>query len=283
MKNTNYKIWAKIIRFLLAFGICVQFLGFTLSIVKEAFNLKTDFTFGNFDYGYRNYKAGYPVKTNLSVQIPDTVIVYQNGTMEKVSGRGMAYDWYTKNTATRTDTIINQIKPRNIYSLAESEIKANGIPALDSVTYSNHISATTEIRVLTDKLSHKVRYVIYDKLDEIFWILISIWIIMLIGNYLKGDFLRLQSFKLMKKIGYSFIYMYVINTLFRFIMVPLIPYFDFTSTSTISGNYLNTLKLALHANNYIDVHYLIIGVGIWIASDIIKNAVLIKKEQDLTI
>lgn len=285
MKQINYKVWANIVRLFLFVGIFFQLLASSLSIIKDVFNLETDFSFERFEYGYRNYKKGYPVKTTMYLEIPDTVIRYEKGTIEPVFGRGMAYDWYRKQTANRLDTIINKIKPQNKYLVSEKELKEMG-PLAETDSTGNRIAVLqpVSIRVKTNDTFHRWFYIAYDQLDKLFMVLIFIWLIKLINSYLKGTFLNPRSFDLITRIGYSFIWMNIICGVFRMINTHVQPEFDLISSSKTTGHLVNNLKLTLVPNHLnMDITYILIGVSILILSDIIKNAIFIKKEQDLTI
>jgi len=278
MAKVNYIIWPKIIKFLLVVGICITSIGFALSLIGQFTNV--DFSVQGFDYGYRNYKNGYPVKANMYVDIPNTVISYKKGTMTYDFKYG--YRWASKSNAEVKDIIVNLIKPNKKYHLSDSALKKEGIK-VDSISNFISIPNKVDIRVKTENAFHKSFYILYSQLNNIFIIIISLWLIMLINDYETGNFLKERSFKLISRIGNTFIWMNVVTFIFDTACVYILPDFNLTSISKISGNLNNQVGLHLATHIKFDLTYLIFGISILILADIIKNAVLIKKEQDLTI
>ncbi len=284
MKQVNYRIWAHIIRCFLFAGICFQLLGFGVSLAKDIFKLKTDFSLGTVDYGYRDYSRGYPVKTSMELTIPKTVVNYRNGTMHHDVKRksGREYNWHENNTENIKDTLLNQIKPEFKYTLDENELQELGAVA-DSASNRILISEPVTIHVKPKDASHRWFYIVYGHLDNFFMVIIFIWLIKLINSYLKERFLTQRSFVLIKKIGYSFIRMNVISFIFMLNYSRLLPDFNLVSSAKTTGLLINTIGLHLRPSLRFDINYILIGVSILIISDIIKNAIFIKREQDLTI
>lgn len=285
MKQINYSIWAHIIRFFLFTGICFQLIGFSVSLIKDVFNLETDFSIYRFDYGYRDFKNGYPVKASMTLEIPDTVMQGQKGTIERVFDRGMAYDWFYDDSLRIGDTIINRLKPQSIYSTNEKQHReiAEKVET-DSTKNRIAVSQPITIRVKTNNSSHKWFYIAYGQLDKFFMIFIFIWLIKLLNSYLRGTFITVRSFNLIARIGYAFIWMNIISGVFRWTNTFVLPDFDLVSRSKQTGQLVNHIKLTLSPNNLnFDFTYILIGVSILILGDVIKNAILIRKENDLTI
>ncbi|MES2418110.1 MAG: DUF2975 domain-containing protein [Bacteroidota bacterium] len=281
MKQVNYAIWARIIQGGLFLNICIIFLGFGFSIVKNVFNLQTDFNIKRLNYGYIDYKKGFPVKARLYLEIPDTVISYQNGTINK--NYKNSYRWDDGDSLAVKDTVINQFKPRGVDNLTSAQLKEVGTDQMDRV--SNHIQTADKvvIRVKTENIFRRWFYILYDQLDHFFIALICFWIIKLIDCYLKGNFLKPESFHIISRIGHAFIWMNVISFIFMEFNLHILPDFDLNSTANASGNLVNHVNISLEPINEFNPTNILIGVSVLILSDIIKNAIIIKREQDLTI
>jgi len=265
MSKVNYRNSAYVIRFLMILYCITTSLGFVLTIVGNI--TKIDFSIPRVDYGYRDHKRGYIVKTNAYFDIPDTVLVRQTGTL-KYEKRNWQQSWINEGVV--KDTIINHF--RN-FDITNSDQIINFIGAPDQVNVS----------VNTDNNFHRWFYIIYDRLPRLFFILVSFWIIILINNYLKADFFKPSSYKLITKIGMSFIFMNVIMFIFLQFSLHILPDFNLNSVSKGSGLVVNHLQIKINTTNKIDPSYLLIGLMILIFSEIIKNAIQIKKDQDLTI
>ena len=265
MSKVNYRNSAYVVRFLMILYCITTSLGFILTIVGEI--TKTDFTIPRVDYGYRNHERGYIVKTDVYFDIPDTVLVRQTGTL-KYEKRNWQQSWINEGIV--KDTIINHF--RN-FDTSNSDQIINFIGAPDQVNVS----------VNTKNNFHKWFYIIYDQLPRLFFTLVSFWIILLINSYLKADFFKPSSYRLITKIGMSFIFMNVIMFILLQFSFHILPDFNLNSVSKSSGLVVNHLQLEITTRNRIDPSYLLIGLMILIFSEIIKNAIQIKKDQDLTI
>lgn len=265
MGKVNYRNWAYVIRFFLCLYVATTLIGFVLSII--GLYTKTDFNIQRIDYGYRNYKKGYPVKTDVYFDIPHTVFLNENGTLTYNERNGQ-HLWIRKGLV--NDTIINQFK--NINN-ANSDQMANFVGVPDQVS----------VNVTTSNTFHQWFYIVYDHLPRLFYALICLWAILLINNYLRQDFFKPKTYKIITKLGVSFISMNVLMFIFQQMNLHILPDFYFQSVSKNTGALINSLQVNVVTRNRIDASFMLIGVIILIWSEIIKNAVLIKKEQDLTI
>ncbi|WP_316844561.1 DUF2975 domain-containing protein [Pedobacter psychrodurus] len=271
----KYNALARIIRVLLTLVICLVSFTCIMDLGSYLFNTKRYIsTSGGAAFGDTGGPGTY-LQIGMSVSIPDTSIWYKNGNFETRSKtRYFGYDKFDN------DRLNNSVITKKI---------ANTLVALDK---ENEITVGNDLMMTGPVL---LKFHSKNKIDNAFWffyaqiriyavILLLFFLIKLVNIYLKGDFLCKRSFKLISFIGILLISVEFFELVCIFINTQIIPAVRL-ETKALIGGFSNQGGVDLHFNFGGSVNFPNIGIGIIIIilSKVIKDAVLIKLENDLTI
>jgi hypothetical protein len=226
----------------------------------------------NKDTVIQNY---YPVKLNAKIFIPDSVQTYQ-------SDRGtIAYFAYTNNTISSKDVYKadSQYKTKD---LIRNKLKViqNGKNSI--TTLSNHISAKEVTLMLhSENAVYNFLWSMNHQLEYLIYISFLVILIILLGAYIKGEFIHHRSFRLISLFGMFLIFKEVIGLFCSYINSQIIS--SIRLFSTINGSYYKDIDISFFSIDFINFSNIFIGIMVILLSEIIRNAVIFKQENDLTI
>jgi hypothetical protein len=271
----KYKILARVIRAFLMLLICLVSFTCVMDLGSYLFNTKRYIsTSGGGAIGDTGGPGTY-LQIGMSVSIPDTSIWYKNGSFETWSKtRYLGYDKFERD---------------RLNGSVITKMATNTLVVLDK---ENEITVDNDLRMTGPVL---LKFHSKNKINNAFWffyaqiriyavILLLVLLIKLVNIYLKGDFLCKRSFKLISFIGILLISVEFFEIVCIFINAHIIPAVRL-ETKGLIGEFSNRGGADLHFNfgSSIDFPNVGIGIIIIILSKIIKDAVLIKQENDLTI
>ena len=270
----KYNILAKIIRALLMLFICLISFTCVMDLGSYLFNTKRYVSMpGGGALGDTGGPGTY-LPIGMSVSIPDTSIWYKNGNFETRSK--VRFPGYDKFNGDR------------LYDSLITKKVTNTLVVLDK---ENEITVDNDLRVSGPVF---LKFHSKNKVDNAFWffysqfrmyalILILISLIKLINIYLAGDFLNKRSFKLISLIGILLVSAELFELICLCINGNIIPAVNLFTKGYGDALSSGGAKLEFHFGGSIDFSNVGIGIMIIILSKIIKDAVLIKQENDLTI
>lgn len=271
----KYNVLGRIIRALLMLVICLVSFTCLMDLGSYLFNTKRYISIPS---GGELGDIGGPgtyLQIGMSISIPDTCIWYKNGSFETRSkAKYPGYDKFNRDK--QNDSVITK-KVTNTLVVFDKE---------------NEITVDNDLRMTGPVL---LKFHSKSKIDNAFWffyaqiriyaiIVLLALLIKLVNIYLKGDFLCNRSFKLISFIGILLISVEFFELVCIFINAQIIPAVRL-ETKGLIGGFSNSGGADLHFNFGGSVNFSNIGIGIIIIilSKVIKDAVLIKQENDLTI
>jgi hypothetical protein len=267
----KYKILARIVRAFLLFGIIILSISIVQNIYGEIFSKKKYWQVGDAFLG--DTTPGFPMYMGLEISVPDTIIKFEGSK--------------PSSTIKRFNNSIFQ----NLEHYDPAEVTSKTIQKLVTIESKYPISVSNKIRlndavqinVDTEHLAYRIFWTVYAQFKKLSTIFILIFIFTLINIYLKGDFLNKRSFKLISYIGLLLVFVEVFEFIYVFINGTIIPNIHL-ETEGIRHEFLgNNVELSLNFGNSVSYSNIGIGIMVIILSKIIKDAVLIKQENDLTI
>ncbi len=271
----RYKIFARIVRAFLMLGIILIVFTAFLQVGSNLFGYKSYIKVGNEGITIGDFEKGYLLPMRLSLSIPDTITTY----------RGKGNSTATFSVFNDLDRASNFKKPHD--SLIERRV-INKLKAWDDqspVKISNRIvlNGDVMIKANSQEKSHTFFWGLYHFIQLSFYVIVCILLIKLINSYLKNSFLNVRSFNLISWLGMLFIVHEILNLGFICFFSKIIPAVTLDTAALIGQYYPNGISMSLNFGSPIDFSKIIIGIIIIILSKIIKDAVLIKQENDLTI
>lgn len=269
----RYKIFARIVRAFLMLGILLIVFTAFLQVGSNVFGYKSYLRLGNGTIG--DFEKGYLLPMRLSLSIPDTVTTY----------KGPGNSRSTFNVFNNFDRTSNFKKPND--SLIERRV-INKLKVWDGqspVKISNRMVLNSEVMIKANsrEKSHIFFWSLYHFVQFSFYIVVFVLLIKLTNSYLKHNFLNARNFNLISWLGILFIVHEILKLAFIYIFSKIIPVVTLDTAASIGQYFPNGINLSLNFGNPIDFSKIIIGIMIIILSKIIKDAVLIKQENDLTI
>ncbi|WP_316765582.1 DUF2975 domain-containing protein [Pedobacter frigiditerrae] len=265
MKRVKYYFLARTIKLFLQLGFSFLTLYFFCSLFVDIFNTKSYIHIGGGTWGHRT--PGNQVNAHLTFNAADTIIHYKNG-------------------------------ERNIYIGDELN---PGLPQIDSIkekivnqfiSYENRdvkiynsisVPENVQVRVFSKNKLHNLFWAASGQLYVVFVILVFLILIKLTNRYLDGIILLPRSFKLFSFLGL----LMIIKEFFIFIVgiinMLIIQHPRFHSTSLLTNKDFTFANVSLDFAHTASLSNIIVGVLIILLAQVLKQAILLKQEQDLTI
>ncbi|WP_316783558.1 DUF2975 domain-containing protein [Pedobacter frigiditerrae] len=266
MKQVKYFFLARMIKLFLQFGFLGSLIGISINILIFIINDKPSYKIGAFKFG--DEIPGYSLKAALDLSIPDTISNYKNGTVNTYK-----YNRYVYDKDFSKDSLNEQTANKFITFGSSPDIKVE----------NRIIANNVLVRVRSNHNFHNFFWLISSQMDLIFTALFCLLFIKLTNRYMDKDIFEARSFKLVSFLGFLLIIREVIAFMISFINSEIISAASLSTTSTISEKTYNYIGLNL--NFSVEVDYGNIGVGIIVIllAQVLKQAILLKQEQALTI
>lgn len=270
MKRVRYYFVARMIKFFLLLAVMFIIVVTTFNLYLSVFK---DKPYIKFDNGaiLGDATLGYHLNARMHVDIPDTVNVYGNGF-------------------------------RNIYSSFPDDVEGKasdlkrGKP-LDQIEnkITNHEDTTVKISntiVVTGNVMVKVWS--ENKLQNLYWacmeqlnaVLIVVFILILIkltNRYLTNEIFMPRTFKLVSFLGILMIVSELLKVVAGMINMFMLQHPRLHMSSILHQKTLNFVNLSIDFTGVASYSNIIIGGFIILLSQVLKEAVLAKQENELTI
>lgn len=263
-KGVKYFILARAIKAFLQLGIFFISLHIICSLIVDIFNTKSYIKFAGWTTGYMT--KGNSVTARLNFNPADTVLFYKNGVSNIYIGDDDRMNSSKSNNA--IEKIVSQFVTHE-----DSAIKiSNNIIMPDNV----------QVRVFSKNKNHNIFWAITSQLNSLLIVLFLLVLTKLTNRYMDGEILMPRSFKLFSFLGLLLIlkevFMFAIGIVNMLIMQH--PSFYMTSIKT-SINY--DLNISLNFANTASLSIIGVGTLIILLAQVLKQAIFLKQEQDLTI
>lgn len=267
----KYRILARFIRACLLFGVLLLSLSILLNVYGEIFNAKKYLRVGDTTFG--DTTPGYPMHMGLQVSIPDTIITFKSGTS---GGRISRFNQSLYNQLFPYNS--SDVKDKIIQKLVVSDTRYK-ISAYNPIRLDNAV----QVNVDTKHKAYRIFWTVQSTIKTLSLIFIFIFIIKLINIYLQGEFLNKKSFRLISYVGLLLIFTEVFEFVCIFINARIIPGIHLETSGMVDAYMTGNIQIGLNFVNSVNYSNIGIGIMVVILSKVIKDAVAIKLENDLTI
>ena len=263
-KNVKYFNLARVIKAFLQLGVLIISIQILSGIIADVFAEKSHLTFAGWTIGYRT--KGNFVDARMNFNPSDTLRVYKNGVNNVYIGDEDREILFENDTVNHE--IINQF-----ISYDNRDVRI-----------SNEISSSenVKVRVYSKNKIHNVFWSIVGQVKSLISVLFLIVLTKLTNRYMDGDILLPKSFKLFSFLGWLLILKEVFAYFIGIVNMLIMQHPNFHITSIPSGlNY--DLNISLDFTNTGSLSALGVGMLVILLAQVLKQAILIKEEQDLTI
>lgn len=264
MKPVKYFLLARLIKLLLQMliALCVLVLSFNLYL--NLFSEKSSIKLFGWTLGHND--IGYNLKARLSINIPDSTYYYKNPQTLNIINNNINYK--KKENDTLIDVVINKFR---IYANENVSIK-NYIGVGDNVT----------IRAISKNRIHNFFWAFTESVDLIFYALLILILIKLTNRYMDNEIFLPRTFKLVSWLGMLLIINEFIHFIVNYVNMKLIESPVLNTISPIKKIAYYFIKVQL---NPASISFTNVGIGFLIVllSQVLKQAIIAKQEQDLTI
>lgn len=265
MKRVKYFSLARILKAFLQLGVLFLTLYFCCSLFIDIFNTKSFIHIGGGTLGYT--MPGNQVNARLIFNAADTVIHYNNG--EDNIYIGDELDSELPRLDSIKDKVVNEF-----ISNENTDVK---------IYNSISVPENVQVRIVSKNRLHNIFWAISSQIYVVFSILFLLVLVKLTNRYLDGIILLPRSFKLFSFLGLLMIikefFMFIVGVINMLIM----QHPSFHSKSLITNNNLTFTNVSLDFFNTASLSNIGLGILIILLAQVLKEAILIKQEQDLTI
>lgn len=263
-KRVKYFNLAKAIKTFLYLGIFLMSLNIICSLIVDIFNTKSYTKFAGWTIGYTT--KGNFVNARLSFNPADTTLFYKNGVSNIYIGE---------------DESINPPKSNNVLDKVVSQFISheNG-----DIKISNNIfmSDNVKVRVFSKNKKHNIFWAITSQLNSLLIVLSSLVLVKLTKRYMDGEILMPRSFKLFSFLGLLLIIKEVFMFTIGIVNMLIMQHPNFYTTSMLTSIKYD-LNISLDFTHTESLSNIGIGILIILLAQVLKQAILLKQEQDLTI
>jgi len=267
----KYIILARFIRAFMYFGVLIISVGMLVNIYGEIFNTKKYLQIGKMTFG--NTTPGYPMRMGLQISIPDTIITFKRA---KSVGRISRFNQSLYNQSFPYNS--SDVKDKIIQKLVVSDAPYP-VSAFNRIRLDNAV----QVNVDTKHRAYRIFWTVTSTIKDLSLMLIFILIVKLINIYLQGEFLNRKSFRLISYVGLLLIFIEVFEFIFTFINARIIPGIHLETSGIRASFITSNIEMNLNFGNAVSYSNIGIGIMVVILSKVIKDAVAIKQENDLTI
>jgi hypothetical protein len=264
MKQVKYFLLARTIKRLLQLLFLLGSLSLILQLYIGLFHSKSYIEVSGWTFGYRN--QGYQIKGVMNLSIPDTITYYKNGE-NRIYNRSKYHENIRADSV--KDKIVNVIK-----SSENSGIKiTNDINSQENIT----------VRAISKNKMYNFFWAVTEKLDLIFYLFFIIILIKLTNRYMDREIFMVRSFKLVSLLGQLLILSEILTLAIGYTNGIMMQHPTLHTYSQIENKGYNFLDLELDFFNTVSLTNIGIGILIILLSQVLKEAILVKQENELTI
>jgi hypothetical protein len=265
MKRVKYYFLARIIKLFLQLGICFLTLYFCCSLFIDVFNTKSYIHIGDGTFGYQT--PGNQVNAHLTFNAPDTIIYYKNGARNIYMGDKL------NSKLPQLDSVKEKIVNEFI-SYENPDVK---------IYNSISIPENVQVRIISKNKLHNIFWAISSQLYVAFAIMFMMVLVKLTNRYIKGIILLPRSFKLFSFLGLLFITKEVFMFIVGILNMVIMQHPSLHSSSLLTDKSFTFVNVSLNFSNTASFSNIGLGMMIILLAQVLKQAILLKQEQDLTI
>jgi len=264
-KKVKYFNLARPIKAFLQLGIFFVSLHILCSLIIDVFNTKSFIRLAGWTTGYMT--KGNFVNARLNFNPADTVKIYKNGVANIHIGDDDRVK-FQKNDSVR-ESVINEF--------ISSEDK--------NIKISNQVvsSENVQVRVHSKNKIHNIFWSITGQLNSLLTVLFLLILTKLTNRYMDGEILMPRSFKLFSFLGLLLIVKEVFMFAIGIINMLIMQHPNFFTSSSLDNITYQYLNVSLDFSNTASLSSIGIGILIILFAQVLKQAILLKQEQDLTI
>ncbi len=269
MKSIKYLLLAKSIRFFLYFGLIIAIISFAINFSINVFNTKSylELEHGTLGQPFR----GYNIPAQMSVGMADTINVYKDSFINIHSD--MSNDTTLRKLIVKQGKFEEQITNEIIsYQDTSSKISKN-----------IHIDGNVIVKVLSKNRLKNFFWGSVELINIIWAMLICFLLIKLVNRYVTAQIFEVRTFKIVSVLGVVLIVSQVIQMIIGLVNMFILQHPQLRTVSTLKQHNNNIVTLSFQFTG--TASYSVIGIGIFIIllSQVLKEAILVKKENELTI
>lgn len=268
MIKVKYFLLARVIKVLLQ-------LGFLFGVFSLLFNIftwingKSYIRIANGTLGYERY--GYTLKASMGLHFPDTISYYQNG--QRSSNIGDVDTAETK-----------------VFRFKKEEMKAQLVNVIksyetDDVSIHNSIYAADNIRLraISKNKWHNIFWAFGEQFDILIYLAILVILIKLSNRYMDNLIFEKRTFKLISILGVILIFNEIATFLIGILNMTILQHPQMQTKSLTNVPHYANMNLSFNFTNNASLTMMIVGTLVILLSHVIKEAVVAKKENELTI
>lgn len=269
MKAVKYLPLARLIKLFLQLGIIFISIFTVINLIIGLFNLKSYVDIAGGTLMFESPADGYKLHANINLQIPDTLVHYQNGGESIYKNEPVTFKRMPIDKRIVKEKIVNQI--------LSSEDK--------DIEISNQISIpnTIIVKVKSKKWIYNLFWNISAQFDQLFAVLLLVVLIKLVNRYVGQKIFENRSFKLIAFLGWSLIVKEIFNFVISLVNGMIIEHPRLHSFSAIEAKAYNYLTLSLDFYKAFSFTNIGIGILIVLLAEVFRVAILAKKENEMTI
>lgn len=262
--NVKFFWLARLIRSLLQMSslLCILVIVFNLylNLSSSSSNIKI------FGGTLRHESSGYNLKARLSLGLPDSTFYYKSSQSLSIITDNAAY------TRANNETLINVVTNKFRMYANENVSLRNYVRVDQNVT----------IRAISKNKLHNLFWAFTEYFDLIFYSLVILVLIKLTNRYMNSEIFLPRTFKLVSYLGLLLIFSELINLVVNFVNMLLIqsPVLNTISVTNKTAIYGVVVQLNPAAISFTNIAA---GLLVVLLAQVLKQAILLKQEQDLTI
>lgn len=263
-KTVKYFNVARSIKAFLQLGILFISLHIIRSIIVDVFDTKSYVKFAGWRIGPET--KGYLVDARFNFNPADTIRIYKNGVANIYIGDEDRVSFF------KNETVKQEIT--NQFISYENK----------DVTIYNNIASSenAQVRVYSKNKIHNIFWLIVGQIKSLISVLFLIVLIKLINRYMDGEILLPRSFKLFSFLGLMLIIKEVLAFFVGIINMLIMQHPNFHITSIPNGLKYD-FNTSLDFTNTGSLSNFGVGLLIILLAQVLKQAILIKQEKELTI
>lgn len=269
MKPVKYLRVAKGIRFFLILGVSVLTLLFFFNLYLTVFSAKP---YVELEGGGRigDEFPGYQVNARMSISIPDTISIYPSG----------LYNTYGSFSASSIAKVRNQNRGK-----LQDQIENKIISYQDkTVKISNNIHVgDVVVEVLSKNKLQNLFWGSVQQLNLIFAFLYLVLLIKLTNRYIDRKIFMPRTFKLVSLLGILLITTEVLTGIVGLINMLMLQHPQLETLSTLTDKKFNFVDLSFQFTGLASYSNIAVGIFVILLAQILKEAIAVKQESELTI
>lgn len=268
MKTIKYLPLARAIKAVLQLGIVYAGIMTLINLTIAVFDLNPYVNIWGGTLELENPKDGYKLGANINLRIPDTLIHYQDGDRHVDKNEPLDIKSQHEQRIVK-EKMVNQIR---VY-------EDNGIDISNDIL----IPGTATVKVNSKNWGYNLFWGISSQLNLLFGILLSLILIKLTNRYMDQEIFEKRTFKLIGVLGWLFIIKEIFNFVISFINGKILEHPQLHSFSALGAKAYSYLTLDLDFYKAFSLGNVGVGILIIILAEVFKDAILAKKENEMTI